>query len=200
MEVDDTMITGHLDHARFSGERCGRILNHLSCSHSVFRTGESTRSLNVVSGRMLPGESRNSTSQERVGCGPPRDPPPTLACRALPRAENDRVFLRAARALAFGSQNGAGSRRFFPKKVYYGGAPGLESGKIDFSTISSTYALPFSRTIPVRTPQSASRTEESKSWMSQPRRADPRSYQRTWGTTRGTVGVRVRPGLRGARP
>ena len=39
------MITGHLDHARFSGERCGRILNHLSCSHSVFRTGESTRTL-----------------------------------------------------------------------------------------------------------------------------------------------------------
>ena len=108
---------------------------------------------------MLPGESRNCTSQERVGCGLPRDLPSTLACRALPRAENDRVFLRAARALAFGSQNGAGSRRFFPKKVYYGGAPGLESGKIDFSTISSTYALPFSRTIPVRTPQSASRTE-----------------------------------------
>ena len=106
---------------------------------------------------------------------PPRDPPPTLACRALPRAGNDRVFLRAARAFAFGSQNGAGSRRFFPKKVYYGGAPGLESGKIDFSTISSTYALPFSappqgevyllpfsRTIPVRTPQSASRTEVSR--------------------------------------
>ena len=45
MEVDETMITGHLDHARFSGERCGRILNHLSCSHSVFRTGGSTRSL-----------------------------------------------------------------------------------------------------------------------------------------------------------
>ena len=115
-----------------------------------------------VSGRILPGESRNSTSQERVGCGPPRDPPPTLACRALPRAENDRVFLRAARALAFGSQNGAGSRRFFPKKVYYGGAPGLESGEIEKDNISITYALPFSRTIPVRTPQSASRTEVSR--------------------------------------
>ena len=115
-----------------------------------------------VSGRILSGESRSQTSQERVRCGPPRDPPPTLACRALPRAENDRVFLRAARALAFGSQNGAGSRRFFPKKVYYGGAPGLESGEIDFYTNSSTYALPFSRTIPVRTPQSASRTEVSR--------------------------------------
>ena len=53
MEVDETMITGHLDHARFSGERCGRILNHLSCSHSVFRTGESTRSLGEdVAGRI----------------------------------------------------------------------------------------------------------------------------------------------------
>ena len=38
MEVDETMITGHLDHARFSGERFGRILNLLSRSHSVFST------------------------------------------------------------------------------------------------------------------------------------------------------------------
>ena len=30
MEVDETMITGHLDHARFSGGRLGRILNLLS--------------------------------------------------------------------------------------------------------------------------------------------------------------------------
>ena len=45
MEVDETMITGHLDHARFSGERFGRILNRLSRSHSVFRTGGSTRTL-----------------------------------------------------------------------------------------------------------------------------------------------------------
>jgi len=37
-------------------------------------------------------------------------------------------------------------------------------------------ALPFSRTIPVRTPQSASRTEESKSWMSRGLVADRRSY------------------------
>ena len=51
---------------------------------------------------------------------------------------------------------------FFPKKVYYGGAPGLESGEIEKDNISITYALPFSRTIPVRTPQSASRTEVSR--------------------------------------
>ena len=38
----------------------------------------------------------------------------------------------------------------------------------------------FSRTIPVRTPQSASRTDEFKSEMSQPRCADPRSYQRRY--------------------
>ena len=59
-------------------------------------------------------------------------------------------------------KNKAGSRRFFPKKVYYGGAPGLESGEIEKDNISITYALPFSRTIPVRTPQSASRTEVSR--------------------------------------
>ena len=52
------------------------------------------------------------------------------------------------------------------------------SGKIDFNTISSMNALPFSRTIPVRTPQSASRTEESKSWMSRGLVADRRSYRR----------------------
>ena len=111
---------------------------------------------------MLPGESRNGTSQERVGCGLKVPPPAGIVHEALPRAGNDRVFLRAARALAFGSQNGAGSRRFFPKKVYYGGAPGLESGEIEKDNISITYALPFSRTIPVRTPQSASRTEVSR--------------------------------------
>ena len=159
MEVDETMITGHLDHARFSGERFSRILHLLSRSHSVLSTGRSTRSLaeDAVVGRI----SKRHFAR-RVGCGLPRDPPPTLACRALPRAGNDRVFLRAARALAFGSQNGAGSRRFFPKKVYYGGAPGLESGEIEKDNISITYALPFSRTIPVRTPQSASRTEVSR--------------------------------------
>ena len=126
---------------------------------------------------MLPGESRNGTSQERVGCGLPRDLPSTLACRALPRAGDDRVFLGPQEPLAEGSKKKAGSRRFFPKKVYYGGAPGLESGEIDFYTNSSTYALPFSRTIPVRTPQSASRTEESKSWMSRGLVADRRSYR-----------------------
>ena len=54
------MITGHLDHARFSGERCGRILNHLSCSHSVFRTA---RALEVSRRMLWWGESRNATSQ-----------------------------------------------------------------------------------------------------------------------------------------
>ena len=60
MEVDETMTTGHLDHARFSGERFGRILNHLSCSHSVFRTA---RALEVSRRMLWWGESRNATSQ-----------------------------------------------------------------------------------------------------------------------------------------
>ena len=60
MYVDETMITGHLDHARFSGERFGRILNLLSRSHSVFSTAGALE----VSRRMLWwGESRNATSQ-----------------------------------------------------------------------------------------------------------------------------------------
>ena len=60
MEVDETMTTGHLDHARFSGERFGRILNHLSCSHSLFRTA---RALEVSRRMLWWGESRNATSQ-----------------------------------------------------------------------------------------------------------------------------------------
>ena len=40
--------------------------------------------------------------------------------------------------------------------------PGVQSGKIEKDNISITYALPFSRTIPVRTPQSVSRTEVSR--------------------------------------
>ena len=52
----------------------------------------------------------------------------------------------------------------------------LETMKIEKDNISITYARPFSRTIPVRTPQSASRTEESKSWMSRGLVADRRSY------------------------
>ena len=47
----------------------------------------------------------------------------------------------------------------FPKKGLLWGRPGVESAEIDFNTISSTYARLFTRTIPVRTPQSASRTE-----------------------------------------
>ena len=64
---------------------------------------------------------------------------------------------------------------FFQKGLLWG-LLGLESGKIEKKNKFIPSALPFSRTIPVRTPQSASRTEESMSWMSQPRRADPRSY------------------------
>ena len=37
--------------------------------------------------------------------------------------------------------------------------PGFEPAKTEVDTISSTHARPFSRTIPVRTPQSASRTD-----------------------------------------
>ena len=84
---------------------------------------------------MLPGESRNCTSQERVGCGLPRDLPSTLACRALPRAGDDRVFLGPQEPLAEGSKKKAGSRRFFPKKVYYGGSPGSNPEKLTFILI-----------------------------------------------------------------
>ena len=100
MYVDETMITGHLDHARFSGERCGRILNHLSCSHSVFRTGGSTRSL----GEDLSGESRSETSQARVGCGLQGRPPAGIVHEARESAQGTSAFLAAAEPLAQGSK------------------------------------------------------------------------------------------------
>ena len=53
MEVDETMITGHLDHARFSGERFGRILNLLIRFAQCISHGRSTRSLEEdVAGRV----------------------------------------------------------------------------------------------------------------------------------------------------
>ena len=114
-----------------------------------------------VSGRILSGESRSETSQARVGCGLQGRPPAGIVHEARESAQGTSACFHLPRASAKGSSNGAGSRRFFPKKVYYGGAPGLESGEIEKDNISITYALPFSRTIPVRTPQSASRTEVS---------------------------------------
>ena len=53
MYVDQTMITGHLDHARFSGERFGRILNLLIRFAQRISHGRSTRSLEEdVAGRV----------------------------------------------------------------------------------------------------------------------------------------------------
>ena len=79
---------------------------------------------------MLPGESRNGTSQERVGCGLKVPPPTGIVHEALPRAGNDRVFLAAQEPLTQGSSKKAGSRRFWPKKVYYGGSWGSNPGKL----------------------------------------------------------------------
>ena len=128
-----------------------------------------------VSGRILSGESRSQTSHARVGCGLKGRPPAGIVHEARQSAQGTSVFLAAAEPQQKGQAMEPVRAAFFQKGLLWG-LLGLESGEIDFYTNSSTYALPFSRTIPVRTPQSASRTEVSKSWMSQPRRADPRSY------------------------
>ena len=108
---------------------------------------------------MLPGESRNGTSQERVGCGLQGPPPARIVHEARESAQGTSVFLAAAEPLAQGSKKKP-VRAVFGQKGLLWGLLGLESGEIDFYTNSSTYARPFSRTIPVRTPQSASRTED----------------------------------------
>ena len=75
MYVDDTMITGHLDHARFSGERGGRQQQCLVGENSVRSTGWSTRSLaeNAAGRFAKPTLARaggmRSTRPVRVGCG-----------------------------------------------------------------------------------------------------------------------------------
>ena len=119
MEVDETMITGHLDHARFSGERFGRIINLLIRSHSVFSTAGALE----LSQRMLPGESRSQTSQERVRCGLQGRPPAGIVHTARESAQGTSVFLAAAEPLAQGSKKKAGSRCFWPKRPIMG-APG----------------------------------------------------------------------------
>ena len=127
MEVDETMITGHLDHARFSGERCGRILNHLSCSHRGFRTGESTRSLAAdVVGRVAKRHFAGA-----CGMRSSKRSPPTIARPALPRAGDDRVFLLAARASQpQGLKLKPVSRRFWPKRPITPAAPGSNPEKL----------------------------------------------------------------------
>ena len=79
---------------------------------------------------MLPGEPRNSTSQERVGCGLPRDLPSTLACRALPRAGDDRVFLGPQEPLAEGSKKKPVRAAFFQKRSIMGARRGSNPGKL----------------------------------------------------------------------
>ena len=116
MEVDETMITGHLDHARFSGERFGRIINLLIRSHSVFSTAGALE----LSQRMLPGESRNSTSQERVGCGLKVPPPAGIVHEALPRAGNDRVFLAAQEPWLLGRKMQPVRAAFYKKRSNMG--------------------------------------------------------------------------------
>ena len=158
MYVDETMSPGQFHHPRFIGERGGRQQQCLVGENSVRSTGWSTGSLaENAAGRVAKlhfaracgmRSSKRSPLYSRLSC---------------PSSRRKRSRVSPCRkSLGFWSQNGAGSRRFFPKKVYYGGAPGLESGKIEKDNISITYALPFSRTIPVRTPQSASRTEVSR--------------------------------------
>ena len=76
-----------------------------------------------LSPRMLPGESRSQTSQERVGCGLQGRPPAGIVHEARESAQGTSVFLAAAEPLAQGSKKKAGSRCFWPKRPIMG-APG----------------------------------------------------------------------------
>ena len=80
--------------------------------------------------RMLWGVSRRATSPQRVGCDLLRDYPGRIVHFARQRAGGNCASLPSANKRAFGLELGAGSRRFFQKKVYYGGAPGLNPRKL----------------------------------------------------------------------
>ena len=112
-----------------------------------------------VSGRILSGESRSETSQARVGCGLQGRPPAGIVHEARESAQGTSVFLAAAEPLAQGSKKKP-VRAVFGQKGLLWGLLGLESREIEKKNKFIPLALPFSRTIPVRTPQSASRTED----------------------------------------
>ena len=76
-----------------------------------------------VSGRILSGEPRSETSQERVGCGLKGRPPAGIAHEARESAQGTSVLLAAAEPLAQGSKKKAGSRCFWEKRPIMG-APG----------------------------------------------------------------------------
>ena len=115
MYVDETMITGHLDHARFSGGRCGRILNHLSCSHRVFRTGESTRSLGEdVAGRIAKPNFARACEMRSTRTAVRRNRP----YGPRERAGDERVS-RGRRASSPGVGKKSRFALFLAKKAYY---------------------------------------------------------------------------------
>ena len=153
--MDQTTIPGQVDHPRFSGERFGRINNRFAHSHSVRSTGRSTHS---VAEDAL---GRFAKSHFATTCGlwsPKRLSRQNRPFRPAARRGRIRVSPLRKQACLWVR---AWSRfaPLFTKKGLIWGRPGLETMKIEKDNISITYARPFSRTIPVRTPQSASRTE-----------------------------------------
>ena len=89
---------------------------------------------------MLPGESRNGTSQERVGCGLKVPPPTGIVHEALPRAGNDRVFLAAQEPWLLGRKMQPVRAAFYKKRSNMG-APRAETMKIEKDNLLPTRVL-----------------------------------------------------------
>mgnify|MGYP003313679689 CR=1 FL=1 len=175
MEVDETMSPGHLDHPRFIGERGGRQQQCLVGENSVRSTGWSTGSLaENAAGRVAKlhfarafgmRSSKRSPLYSRLSC---------------PSSRRRRSRVSPCRkSLGFWVAKWSRFAPLFSKKGIFWGLSGLESRIIEKKNKFIPSALPFSRTIPVRTPQSASRTEEFN-WMSRGLVADRRSYPYPW--------------------
>ena len=75
---------------------------------------------------MLPGESRNGTSQERVGCGLKVSPPAGIVHEARESAGNDRVFLVGENRVLGKPGKKPGFHAVVKTRVQF---PGLNPGK-----------------------------------------------------------------------
>ena len=139
MYVDETMSPGQFHHPRFIGERGGRQQQCLVGENSVRSTGWSTGSLGEdLVGRIAKPNFAGACEMRSTRTATRRNRP----SGQRERAGDERVS-RGRRASSPGVEKQSRFALFLAKKAYYPRGPGVQSGKIDFNTISSMNALPF---------------------------------------------------------
>ena len=126
MYVDETMTTGHLDHARFIGERGGRQQQCLVGENSVRSTGWSTGSLGEdLVGRIAKPNFAGACEMRSTRTATRRNRP----SGPRERAGDERVS-RGRRASSPRVEKKSRFALFLAKKAYYGGSWGSNPGKL----------------------------------------------------------------------